>query len=109
MNNDEKIIAKGYCYLRFEKDSIKVLCLSNKGFFVGDWSSNSIDDYIFINWSDDLVHTANLIYTISGRNSKSIKLMSELEDGFWDVCPIQKILNIKEDKLYIYLGDGENI
>ena len=106
MEENEKIVAKGYCYLKFEKDSINVLCLSGKGFFIGNWNDSSIDDNIFINWSDDIVHTANLIYTISGRNSKSIKLISELKDGFWDVCPIQKILNIKEDKTHIYLGNG---
>lgn len=108
MNNDEKLIAKGYCYLKFEKDSVKVICLSSRGFFIGDWSNTTIDDYIFINWSEDLIHTADIVYAISGRNSVSTELaelISELENGAWDVCPIQKIQN-SEGKILIYLGNG---
>lgn len=106
MENNERIIAKGYCYLKFEKDSVKVLCLSGRGFFTGNWNDSSIDDYIFINWSDDLSHTAKLIFTVSGRTEDSIKLLCDLEDGTWNICPIKKILNTVENKTYIYLGNG---
>ena len=108
MEKTEELIASGYCYLKFEKDSIKVLCLSSRGFFIDNWENSTIDDYIFINWSSDLIHTANMIISSLNRpgpgpGSVTIKIIAEFGEGLWDICPIKKMRNILDKKIHIYI------
>ena len=102
MEKTEELIASGYCYLKFEKDSVKVLCLSSRGFFIGNWKNSNIDDHIFINWSSDLTHTANMISSLN--RPVTMEIIAEFEKGLWDICPIKKMRNILDKKTHIYLG-----
>lgn len=97
-----RILETGYCYLRIKPSSTRVLCLNRFGFFEKDWGSTGIEKDIFIYTSDNLSRVIDLV-NILFCDSMIIK---DLQDSDWEVCPCIKTCNLINGTINIQLGCG---
>lgn len=107
MNEDEKVLACGYGFLRTtDNNQLKVLSLSKNVFFEQNWDDKLNTENVFIFWTHEIYQLINFIKGNCLENPHSNEIYNNI--SLYEPCPFRIIQNTITKKLRLEITNELN-